>query len=141
LTVKCTRYGTWRVRADREEESPVQPLQVNARSHDGRTVVKLRGELDIANAEDLRQKLTTARQELGEQVVLDLADLEFMDSHGLSVIIHCYKAATAAGGGLTLAAPRPIVRRTLEVTGLTLRMNVTDSLDQALAEPAGAGPA
>ncbi|MBO2453245.1 STAS domain-containing protein [Actinomadura barringtoniae] len=118
----------------------MQPLQVNARSHDGRTVVRLRGELDIANAEDLRQKLTTARQELGEQVVLDLTDLEFMDSHGLSVIIHCYKAATAAGGGLTLAAPRPIVRRTLEVTGLTMRMNVTDSLDEALAEPAGATP-
>jgi anti-anti-sigma factor len=103
--------------------------------------VQLQGELDIANAEDLRQKLTTARRELGEQVVLDLTNLEFMDSHGLSVIIHCYKAATAAGGGLTLAAPRPIVRRTLEVTGLTARMNVTDSLDQALAEPAGAGPA
>ncbi|MFG2005436.1 STAS domain-containing protein [Spirillospora sp. NPDC048911] len=111
----------------------MQPLQVTAEPHDGLTVVRLRGELDIANADDLRRELHAARREHGDIMILDLEDLEFMDSHGLSVIISCYKVTTAAGGGVSLAAPRPIVRRTLEVTGLTGRLTVFDSLDEAVA--------
>ena len=109
------------------------PLQVTARSDGGRTVVRLCGELDIACTEDLRRGLDAARREHGEDLVLDLADLEIMDSGGLSVIVACYKAATAAGGSLTLAGPRPIVRRALEITGLHRRIPVKATLQEALA--------
>lgn len=108
------------------------PLEVTTRSDGGRAVVRLRGELDIACSEDLRRDLNEARREHGEHLVLDLADLEFMDSGGLSVIVACYKATTAAGGSLTLAGPRPIVRRTLEITGLHRRIPVTETLQEAL---------
>ncbi|MEU5879316.1 STAS domain-containing protein [Spirillospora sp. NPDC047279] len=111
----------------------MQPLRVTARAHDGLTVVSLRGELDIANADDLRQELQSARREHGDDVVLDLADLEFMDSHGLSVIIAGFKAASAAGGGLVIAAPRPIVRRTLDITGIGGRVTITDTVEGAIA--------
>ncbi|MFI0444154.1 STAS domain-containing protein [Actinomadura sp. 6N118] len=111
----------------------MQQLQVTAEPHDGLTVVRLQGELDIANAEDLRQALHSARREHGDLVILDLEGLEFMDSHGLSVIISCYKAATTAGGSVSLAAPRPIVRRTLEVTGLTGRLAIFDSAEEAIS--------
>ncbi|MFA1545431.1 STAS domain-containing protein [Actinomadura chokoriensis] len=108
------------------------PLEVTTRSDGGRTVVRLSGELDIACSEDLRRDLNAARREHGEHLVLDLAGLEFMDSNGLSVIVDCYKAATAAGGSLTLAGPRPIVRRALEITGLHRRIPVTETLQEAL---------
>ncbi|MGH3240455.1 MAG: STAS domain-containing protein [Spirillospora sp.] len=113
------------------------PLEVTVRPHGGRAVVRLRGELDIATADDLRRHLNEARREHGENVVLDLSGLEFMDSGGLSVIVACYKATSAAGGGLVLAAPRPIVRRALEITGLHRRIPVTDTLDAALDETQG----
>ncbi|MGK5556325.1 STAS domain-containing protein [Actinomadura kijaniata] len=108
------------------------PLEITARRHGERTLVSLRGELDLANADDLRKRLRAARAAHGDHVVLDLADLEFMDSQGLSVLVNCYKAVTAAGGSLTLAGPRPIVRRTLEVTGLHRRMRIVRSLEEAL---------
>ncbi|KAB2345272.1 STAS domain-containing protein [Actinomadura rudentiformis] len=111
----------------------MQQLQVTAEPQDGLTVVRLRGELDIANADDLRQTLRSARREHGDLVILDLEGLEFMDSHGLSVIISCHKAATEAGGSVSLAAPRPIVRRTLEVTGLASRLAIFDSMEEAVA--------
>lgn len=111
------------------------PLEVTVRPHGGRAVVRLRGELDIASADDLRRHLNDARREHGEHVVLDLSALEFMDSGGLSVIVACYKATSAAGGSLVLAAPRSIVRRALEITGLHRRIPVTDTLDEALSEP------
>ncbi len=107
-------------------------LEVTTRSDGGRTVVRLRGELDIACSEELRRNLNEARREHGEHLVLDLAELEFMDSGGLSVIVACYKATTAAGGSLTLAGPRPIIRRALEITGLHRRIPVTATLDEAL---------
>ncbi|MGP4023331.1 STAS domain-containing protein [Actinomadura sp. 3N407] len=110
-------------------------LEVTVRPHGGRTVVRLRGELDIACSEDLRRHLGDARRRHGEHLVLDLADLEFMDSGGLSVIVACYKAATAAGGSLTLAAPRPLIRRTLEITGLHRRIPVVPTLEDALPDP------
>ncbi|MEV4674176.1 MULTISPECIES: STAS domain-containing protein [Actinomadura] len=106
---------------------------MTTRADGGRAVVRLRGELDIACSEDLRRELNEARREHGEHLVLDLAELEFMDSNGLSVIVACYKAATAAGGSLTLAGPRPIVRRALEITGLHRRIPVTETLQEALA--------
>lgn len=123
----------------------MQQLILTTRAHDGRTVVSLRGELDIASAEDLRGHLLAARRAHGDHVILDLDDLEFMDSHGLSVIIGCYKSVTAAGGSLALAGARPIVRRTLEITGLDRRLALFDSVEKAAVartgdahEPAGA---
>ncbi|RSN69170.1 anti-sigma factor antagonist [Actinomadura sp. WAC 06369] len=111
----------------------VRPLEVTARSENGRAVVRLRGELDIATADTLRRGLRDARRDHGDDLVLDLSDLEFMDSGGLSVIVACYKAAAAAGGGVALAAPRPVIRRALEITGLHRRMPVHGTLREALA--------
>ncbi|XVQ08747.1 STAS domain-containing protein [Spirillospora sp. CA-255316] len=109
------------------------PLDVTALPQDGRAVVRLSGELDIANGDDLRERLRAVRRSYGDHLVLDLTDLRFMDSHGLSIIIDCYKAVSEAGGGLVLAAPRPIVRRTLEITGLHRRITVTPTVEEALA--------
>jgi anti-sigma B factor antagonist len=111
----------------------VSPLEVTTRPDGGRAVVRLCGELDVAGSEELRVHLDEARREHGDQLVLDLTDLEFMDSGGLSVIVACYKAATAAGGSLVLAGPRPIVRRALEITGLHRRIPVKRTLQEALA--------
>jgi anti-sigma B factor antagonist len=113
----------------------VQPLYVTARRAGDRTVVDLRGELDIANSDDLRERLRAIRRSHGELLILDLSGLEFMDSHGLSVIVNCYKEAVAAGGDVVLAAPLPIVRRTLEITGLHRRITLAATLEEALTAP------
>jgi anti-anti-sigma factor len=105
---------------------------------DGHAVIHLKGELDIATVDDLRNDLRQARRSHGEHVILDLTDLEFMDSQGLSVIVNCHKSVTAAGGSLALVAPRPIVRRTLEITGLAGRLGVFGSIEDAIAPRAAA---
>ncbi|GLZ12447.1 hypothetical protein Acsp04_26820 [Actinomadura sp. NBRC 104425] len=126
-----------------EMGTPVQPLEVTSRPYGGCTVVRLRGELDIATADELRLRLRRARREHGDRVVLDLAGLEFTDSHGLSVIIGCYRSAAEAGGCLVLVAPRPIVWRALEITGLHRRLTIVDTVEEAVAaavktpQPAG----
>jgi anti-anti-sigma factor len=122
---------------DPEEESPVYYLHISARPHHGRTIVGLRGDLDIASVDDLRGQLRSARQAHGDHLILDLTDLEFMDSQGLSVIIGCHKAVSAAGGSLALVAPRPIVLRTLQITGLDRRFAIFNTVEEASGQPAG----
>ena len=109
----------------------MQQLHLTTQFRGGYAVVRLTGELDIATVDQLRQHLNKARQSYGEHVILDLSDLEFMDSQGLSVIVSCHKAVLAAAGSLALVAPRPIVRRTLEITGLSRRLDVFDSVEEA----------
>jgi anti-sigma B factor antagonist len=117
----------------REEESPVQQLTVSTRDHDGCAVVTLRGELDIASADDLRRHLRETRRTHGDHIILDLPGLEFMDSHGLSVIIGCHKSVSAGEGSLALVGARPIIRRTLEITGLHRRLTMYDTVEEAAA--------
>ncbi|MGI8332197.1 STAS domain-containing protein [Actinomadura scrupuli] len=128
---------TW-IFIDPEEESPVQYLHVSTRSQHGHTVVDLRGDLDIASVDDLRGQLRSVRQTHGDHLILDLTDLDFMDSQGLSVLIGCHKAVSAAGGSLALVAPRPIVKRTLEITGLNRRFAIFNTVAEASGQPAGA---
>jgi anti-sigma B factor antagonist len=116
----------------------VRQLHLTTQQHDGYAVVRLTGELDLASVDDLRLHLRTTREKYGDHIILDLTDLEFMDSQGLSAIIDCHKTVTAASGRLALVAPRPIVRRTLEITGLTRRLDIVDTIDDLSAPGAKA---
>lgn len=109
----------------------MRQLRLTTHARAGCAVVSLQGELDIASAEDLREELGAARRSHGDHIILDLDALEFMDSFGLSVIASAYKTLTGEGGSLTLVAPRPIVRRTLEITGLHQRISVYATVEAA----------
>jgi anti-sigma B factor antagonist len=63
----------------------------------------VRGELDLSTADQLREAL---RQEMhnGRSVILDLGEVEFIDSTGLTVILHALKAAQENGWNLGIAA-------------------------------------
>jgi anti-sigma B factor antagonist len=74
------------------------------------------GELDIASAPRLERALSDRRP--GDRVVLDLADLEFLDSTGLRVIVHAVEAARTHGWELTLRQGPPPVRRVFEISGV-----------------------
>ncbi|HWD08089.1 MAG TPA: STAS domain-containing protein [Actinomycetota bacterium] len=80
-------------------------------------VVRVSGELDIASSPALREELTEVAHG-GRNVVLDMGDLAFMDSTGLSVIIAALKRLREHSLNLILCAPQPAVRRTLEICGL-----------------------
>ena len=75
------------------------------------------GELDIATAASLEAALLDGRKP-GDRVVLDMAELEFIDSTGLRVVVHGAEAARRDGWELRLRpGPRP-VQRVFEIAGL-----------------------
>lgn len=82
-------------------------------------VVTLRGEIDYANVVEV----TTVVDELFAQrrparLRVDVGELLFIDSTGLSALISLYRAALAAGSELVLVDPTPFLVTLLQVTGL-----------------------
>jgi anti-anti-sigma factor len=112
--------------AARLREPPVRGVQ-----HDGvALVVTLGGELDLYNANEVRTVLDEAITASATRIVVDLAEVEFVDSTALGVLL---EARSRLGpDGLAVAGPRLEIRRALEVSGLDRHLSVYDSVDRAL---------
>jgi anti-sigma B factor antagonist len=108
----------------------VQLLEISTREYERYAVVALRGELDLAGEPELRARLRTACDKSDGRVVLDLSELTFIDSTGLSILVEYHARTRAAGGLLILLAPRPAVVRILDITGLDERLTICDRLDE-----------
>ena len=71
---------------------------------DGRVVVRLAGELDIAESDAVRRFLTAETQTL-TVVAVDLVGLSFIDLSGVRALLDAQRAATARGSTLVLVSP------------------------------------
>jgi anti-anti-sigma factor len=80
----------------------------------GNPVVHLSGEVDLSNAETLRAAVEPIVGRGPGLVVFDLAELDFLDSSGLAVLL-----ATAERVPVVLRRPKPIIQRLVETTGLS----------------------
>jgi anti-anti-sigma factor len=94
-------------------------------------VVKLAGELDLYNATVVRGALTDACADSPNRIVVDLSEVEFIDSTALGVLIEA-RSRMADRSGFRLAAPGLETRRALEVSGLDHHFLVHDTVAEAL---------
>ena len=108
-------------------EHPV--LDVDDR--DGTVIMRLGGELDLYNAEELRAALDRAIAGAPGRIVIDLSLVEFVDSTALGVLIEA--RAKLGDDSLRLAAPTPETRRALPVSGLDRHLPVDDTVEAALS--------
>jgi anti-sigma B factor antagonist len=106
-----------------------------------RSWVVVSGELDLASAPRLQQVLDQLCQDCPAEVVLDLAQLEFLGASGLEVFLRSDDQLRAAGGRLILNRPGRLVRRVLAITELdtvlTIRPATSHSLDHAAPSESG----
>ncbi|GLX96655.1 hypothetical protein Hesp01_46050 [Herbidospora sp. NBRC 101105] len=72
-----------------------------------------------------------------DRVVIDMSGVEFCDSTGMNVLLSALKRLKERGGVLEVAAPRPAVRKILQVTGLDSVFTVHESVPAELANPTG----
>jgi anti-anti-sigma factor len=84
-----------------------------------RAVLGIRGEVDILTAPDLGALVDAVIDQGHRFVVLDLAALDFMDASGLRVIARAARRLNPAAGELAIRSPSRMVRRILDLTGLT----------------------
>jgi anti-sigma B factor antagonist len=94
-------------------------VEFAAGTDDAWPVVAVSGEVDVETSPVLEERLRSVLDQGHSSVRINLADVSFLDSTGLSVLISGLNRCRAAGGQLRLVAPRPNVRKVLEITGLT----------------------
>jgi anti-anti-sigma factor len=82
---------------------------------EGARVVSVAGELDSSNVEQLDAIMSRLAQDPPERLIFELGGLRFMDSAGIAVLVR----AAGEVGAVQIRNPSPIVRRVIEVTGLT----------------------
>jgi len=95
-------------------------------------VVRLAGELDLYNANEVRSALLEEAANAPERIVVDLSQVQFIDSTALGVLIEA-RSKLANRRAFLLAAPAAETRRALEISGLDRHFGLHDTLDDALS--------
>jgi anti-sigma B factor antagonist len=102
-------------------------FSISMSDRDGRAVVLVRGELDLATAPDL-EEVVSERLDAGQDVTVDLRELEFMDSSGLRVLVSAHYRASDDGTRFVLVRPREggEVAKILSIAGIDQELELVD---------------
>ncbi len=90
------------------------------------------GEIDLYTAPRLQAEFTRLLETGPDRVVIDMSGVEFCDSTGMNVLLSALKRLRERGGMLEVAAPRPAVRKILQVTGLDSVFTVHETVPAGL---------
>jgi anti-anti-sigma factor len=82
------------------------------------TLVRLRGEIDIATTPGLRERLFGLLRRGAGLVILDLSGVPFCDASGLGMLVGSHRHATMLGVTLRLTALRPRIARLVYINGM-----------------------
>ena len=85
---------------------------------DGKATVRIRGELDIATADQAYAYLRDVVDSQDGPVMMNLSELSFCDAAGLGVLARVAGHARRAGRSLKLTAARPSLLRIMRITGM-----------------------
>lgn len=97
-------------------------------------VLSLIGQLDVTSVSRLVGQAADAIRRGGTRLIVDLAEVEFVDSAGLAGLLDVVRRADRAGGGAVLVHVRPELRRLLTVTRLEREFTFAETLPGAEAK-------
>lgn len=100
-------------------------LHVEVRATEQGAMIRLAGDLDVSTAPELWARIDELDRP-GEMTELDLADLEFVDSSGISCLFRLHQRVADAGGMVVARRPTAQIRRLLEMTQLNRLIAVLD---------------
>jgi anti-sigma B factor antagonist len=98
------------------------------------TVVRAFGPVDVDTASDLRDSLRQLAEEGAGSVIVDLGDVEFIDSSGLSALVSGLKALRSKGGTLSLSRPHPQALTALRLTMLDRVFPIFPTVEEAVKQ-------
>jgi anti-sigma B factor antagonist len=109
-------------------------MKISQRSENGITVFVLEGRIDSEGAIQLDDALRGAYEAKDFKMVLDMANVQYMNSAALRTLADIISKNREKGGDLKLAALQPKVRRVLQIVGFDKFSSVHETLQAALAD-------
>lgn len=116
-------------------EKPSKLLEVSHQVRDGGVVVTARGELDMLTTPQLAEELSVACTMVvaPSPVVADLREITFMSSSAIGCLVDTHQKCADTGTPLRIVAEDRVVRRPLDLLGLSKTLHIADRLESALA--------
>jgi|SRR3954451_19780483 len=105
-----------------------QPFSVIVSTNGDGATVALRGELDLSGVDRARQAIEQAESGTVGLLILDLSELDFIDSTGLEVLLRAAQRAHDDGRRLIVQRPSRYVRRLLEMTAIDQSLDIVDDV-------------
>jgi anti-anti-sigma factor len=106
-------------------------LEVQSTTEDDTTIVRVSGEVDLHTSPQLRALLLEAVATSARSLMIDLAEVSYMDSSGVGTLVYVKREVEQAGGRLVLVGPQPRVLSVLEITHLDKFFTIAGSVDEA----------
>jgi anti-sigma B factor antagonist len=105
------------------------------------TILSVDGEIHVSSAPEFSGALNATIESGRTHLVLDLSNVTFIDSTGLSVLLNALRRVTRAGGRLAVVCSNPTVLRLFEITRLDSTFDLHAGVEPALraVQPADAG--
>jgi anti-sigma B factor antagonist len=110
-------------------------------------LIAVQGEVHVSTAPEFSERLNDAIARGKTGVVIDMTEVAFIDSTGLSVLLNALRRVTRQQGALALAVSNPTVLRLFEITRLDSTFDILPTREEAIArvrradDPADGGPA
>ena len=108
-------------------------LKLRHYNKDGTEVVDVAGEIDVYTAPRLRELLIDLVNKKNYQLVVNMDEVEFLESTGLGVLVGAVKRVRAYDGSLDLVCTQQRILTIFKITGLTKVFGIHETVDQAIA--------
>lgn len=102
-------------------------LRVEVQAREDLILLMVSGELDLASSPVLAEELARADEMDARTVVVDLRDLDFMDSTGLHIVLKAHQRAQELGRRFVLVRGNRQIERLLSLTGVDEKLVIVDS--------------
>ncbi len=109
-------------------------MKLSSREQDGVVILEPKGKImGGPDATALKESIRDYVNEDKKRVVIDLAEVDWMNSTGLGIMISCLKTVKESGGELKLSNVTEKIKSLLTITKLVTVFDAYDSTDEAIA--------
>jgi anti-sigma B factor antagonist len=108
-------------------------VEYETSERDGVRVVHLHGAIDVSRAMELRDLLGEQIDSSSAKILLDLSDVNLIDSSGIGILVTAHRRADGQGARFGLAGAAGTVARVFEMTRTNKLLSLYDSVDEGVA--------
>jgi anti-sigma B factor antagonist len=118
-----------------------ESLAIQITDGGSRSIVQLAGELELASAAACREALDGILDEGRADILIDLRGLTFLDSMGLSTLLHAHLVGAERGRRVSFIRGGHAVQRVFEITEMDARVEWADAVERVLSNASRQDPA
>ncbi|MCM3666763.1 anti-sigma factor antagonist [Mesobacillus subterraneus] len=104
-------------------------ISIDVKETESVLAVKVNGEIDAYTAPQLREKLFPLSEKEGVKMVVDLSEVNYMDSTGLGVFVGVFKNVRAHNGEFKIVGLSERLQRLFEITGLADIIDINSQIE------------